>query len=115
MTPEQIQELIDKLLGMGETMATQGFRLALLQVQVNFWQNAAWIVFLFLVEVGLYKLFRHALAKFEDNEEWAMGIIFPGIFGLAIGFIIATLLSQAIAFAINPEWYAIEKIMSLLP
>ena len=117
MTPEQIQELIDRLFGMGETMATEGFRLALLQVQVNFWLAISWIILAILFLVGGFFITKYAMKETEEDDDsswfiWVLVYIFIGLFAIIA---ILVNINTAIALGINPEWYAIKEIMSLLP
>ena len=117
MTPEQIQELIDRLFGMGETMTTEGFRLALLQVQVDFWLALSWIIIAILFLVGGIIPTKYALKKLEENSDsgWFFWIVIYAVLGLSAIITILINISIAIPLGINPEWYAIKEIMSLLP
>ena len=116
MTPEQIQELIDTLLGMGQTMATEAFEIAMQQVEVLLVLRIFWLVIavIFLL-VGFpfgRKGWNHI--QEEDDSEWGWAFV---IYMVGAFFAIATILANSneiIKLYLNPEWYAIQNIMSLL-
>lgn len=116
MTSEQMQELIDTLLNMGETMATEAFRLAMRQVMVIAITNTVWSIVAIIAAIGSYKLARYGQEKSNEDRLsiWDLGAPTVAAGGLFAILIAAIMLNDAIVRFINPEWYAIELVLGLI-
>lgn len=121
MTPEQIQYLIDRIESIGGTLATAGFELAVRQVII---ESTAWLVFSTVCVIADVIALRYWLrfinrkdsdGNYAENEGDRDG-------GTVMGCIVATLVSIIPAFNIvfnivqllNPQWYAVKYLFSLV-
>lgn len=110
MNGPDIQALIDKY---GEPAWIAAQR----QIWVNFWSDIAGVVVLLILAVGLVILAKKADAM-RRRDSYSMGDVAEGL--CALFAVLATL--GAIAFAVtaiqilaNPEWAAIQTLISLVP
>lgn len=100
MTPEQIQDLIDTLLNMGETMATEAFRASMEYTLVQ-----AWVIGIAAIGVLVVGIVGARALKDEGGEEVVWLVTF--LFFLILGY----------EFAIrmfSPEWISIRRILELI-
>jgi hypothetical protein len=125
MTPEQIQELLDKLFEIGGAAASKGFELAMRQVQVNAISTGLWMIFILALAVaaGLFakrsfKSIKAKKAAYPNNRVDTSGDEFAvawGLCGAAIGFILVPILgSSLIGYLMNPEWYAVKLLLEFV-
>lgn len=121
MTPEQIQQLIDYMRDMGELAVSKGFELAMRQVYASAITNFIWaIVTLIGLGVSIWAL-KQGITAVKDHSSWQYksdaefwGTIF-GIFGIVIfGLLAGALITDAIKYLVNPEWYAIDLLFGLI-
>lgn len=132
MTPEQIQQLVEKLLSSGQFLASEAFRISMRQVTVVSRIEAFWGIILLLIAiielVFLYNFVKKAKAhnlrrrtdeKFNydtydiDLEEskffWTSITIsfFSTLFSII-------LLTNTAMYSMNPEWYAVRWMLDSL-
>jgi len=102
-------ELVQKI----ESVAPKAWELAVKQVQVMYYQSLVFGI-LFTISglfITIYSLIKHA--KNSKNNNYYGGWLF-GLFGfvpIIIGFL---LISDMIAYGINPEYYAIKSLVDLV-
>ena len=114
MTSDQIQEVIQYLINLGETMATGAYQLALKRTVFLGISNLLWAVVVVAIFVMAIRSWRKGQAmqkenKYSDYEGYwvlgLLGIIFaPIIFGY--------LVTSALDLFLNPEWNAIKMILN---
>jgi len=128
MTPEQIQELLDKLFALGGTAASKGFELALRQVYVHVVTTAIWGVAMLAASIACFVLASrlwkrrarlHEAAKKDRYNSYIstvdedMGTIFSVAGGICFLVVFFVNLTDVVARLINPEWYAVKLLMDL--
>jgi hypothetical protein len=109
MTPDQIKELIDRLLNSAEVLSSQAFQLAYRQVVVNAWTNiiAGGFIVLLLVAATVY-IAKHGEDRnstFYNAGEFAM---VPGFLSIMV-FVLAVI--PGIQQALNPGWYSVRLLV----
>lgn len=109
MTPEQIQELINKLFETGQFVGTNAWRIALRQVYVDAWTNVIGAVLALVLGLLILWLARYVFKNIDGGVGLTLGCV--DVF-IATIFIIANSLS-AYQYFMNPEWYAISRLASL--
>lgn len=111
MTPEQVQQIIDFITGLGTTVATQGFEIAIKQVYVSALQYGIGALFglaIILMGIRSFKLPEINSFGMEEGDKMVLGV-----FMIVTGTIIFTLFGTAsISRLINSEWYAIKLLLS---
>ena len=120
MTPEQIQDLLDRLFEIGGAVASNGWRIAMRQVYVEMVTNAVW----FFVVLGVVVVLAIATKKVakeyqQDREnrrdypdsEWKLVVL--GV-GLSIAIVLPFLLNAVVVRLINPEWYAVRLLLDIV-
>ena len=112
MTPEQIQEIVNYLKQIGESVVTKGFEIAMRQVYVGIAVAILICVVSIIVLVfGIWVIVKGTRKDFDEEDWYAVGstilVIATFFFFYNLGSIVVRL--------INPEWYAIQNIMKLIP
>ena len=126
MNPEDIKELVDQLLKTGEILATKAFELAVQQVYVEAVQFGMLTIALMVISWGfgkyLYREGKQELKEIKEasdyyhsgmkeaEEKMAYGILFMVVFAL----LSLIPLSMVVGRLMNPQWYAIEKLLTTL-
>lgn len=112
MTPEQIQEIVNYLKQIGESVVTKGFEIAMRQVYVGIAVAIIICVVSIIVFVlGLWVIVKGTQKEYDEEEWYLSGIT---ILIIATFFFIYNVGSIVVRL-INPEWYAIQNIMQLIP
>ncbi len=107
MTTDQIQQVIDTLLRIGEFLASKAFELALRQVYVRaLGEFILFLVLIFISQVVGRKFIKLGNEKIdEDFIAWGNVIMY------VVGIISAFSASRVLAYLINPEWYAVKLLL----
>ena len=114
MTSDQIQEILQYLINLGETMATGAYQLALQRTVFLGVQDLVWAVVVAAVLVAAIRSWRKGQAmqredKYSDYEGYyVFGVV--GMFFTPI--ILAYLVTDALDLFLNPEWNAIKMILN---
>ena len=112
MTPEQIQELLDRIFSIGGALASKGFDLAVRQVYVEIVFYLGWIV----VGIVLLHLAGRMVRWLRSGEcdasdevlTWvALAVVLVG--GV---FVVLSSGTAILAHLINPQWYAVKLLLS---
>src|SRR3989304_1984844 len=120
MTPEQIQDLLDRLFEIGGAVASNGWRIAMRQVYVEMVTNAVWFFVVLGVVVVLaiatkkvakqYLQDREDLRSYPDSE-WKLVVL--GTL-LSISIVLPFLLNAVVVRLVNPEWYAVRLLLDIV-
>ena len=116
MTSDQIQEVIQYLINLGETMATGAYQLALKRTVFLGVRDLLWAIFFVGVLVASVCAVRkgEALNKKRNSYSGDDGDLYE-ICGWLIGLtsvpLIFYLLGRAVDLFLNPEWNAIKMIL----
>ncbi len=108
MTPDQINDLINKLLETGKFLGTKAFELAVRQTYFEGTANTI-IGLLFLIVAGIciYIAKRMIFDDWDEDFAFVPIIVVVGSFAISPFF-----LYDGIAKLVNPEWYAIKLLLS---
>lgn len=114
MTDQQFQQLVALLSSMG----SQGYEIALRQVQANTVVDFVWSGICLVVGIGLIfvalRFGKHGIDDRWDSIQDYFGVVFSAIFSLVALIMFPFLLTSAIQMAINPQWYAIQYLAQLV-
>lgn len=119
MTPEQIQELLDRLFEIGGAVASKGWEIAIRQVYAIVAINAVWLAVVVAVGVLMLPLYRKA-SRMDDgtNEDSEMlgeaGRVVSVIIFLVCVVVVPFLLTGLVVRLVNPEWYAVQLLLDLV-
>lgn len=110
MTPEQIKELITRLLNTGEILASKAFELAYRQVLIEGWMNVilGGLFVIFCLGLALY-IFRHDSdpdSMWENNGEIGVVALVVGFLGLVLAVV------PGVRYLMNPAWYAAKLLLN---
>ena len=110
MTPEQIQELLDRLFEIGGAIASNGWELAIQQVYVQTVGYAIVAAFLSLVLVGSIWIVVSSIKDSSDDELGGSAFI-AALFSV-VGLVVV--LYGLAGRLINPRWYAVNLLIDLV-
>ena len=118
MNPEQIQELIEYIKWLGDSVVTKGFELAMLEIRVQIVQILLWlgIGLILLIVAGIFWRLSQtyeSTGSFDDGQ--SVRQVIAGVCAF-LGVLLTILMSMdLIGFLMNPEWRAIELILQAMP
>ena len=107
------EDILWELVQMIESAAPKAWEIAIKQVQVMYWQSLVFGI-LFTASglfITIFSIIKHIENSQNHNYygEWLFGLF--GLVILTPGFI---LISEAIGYSINPEYYAIKALTDLV-
>jgi len=111
------EDILWELVQMIETAAPKAWEIATKQVQVMYYSNLAWGIFLVMMGVGISAIFLSIHVKSSKNnsstfyEGEALWGLLLAIIPIIIGMIF---LSSLIGYSVNPEYYAIKSLVGLV-
>ncbi len=110
-----IDDVLSKLIAFLENASPMVWQTLLRQVRADAIAGLFWAGFLLGVSFGLWRLTRYALAMARDRNEdtgWMLGAMF-GFMGVVISALASVgNLVTAFKYLYNPEFYAIQYIIS---
>lgn len=110
MTPEQIDELINKLLSTGEFLATEAYKLAYRQILVD---GVLQLLFGTLLLITLAALTVHIVRNSNNSKSiWYEGKEFAVIAVVAMLVPALFLVLPGINNLANPGWHAVELLFN---
>jgi hypothetical protein len=115
MNIELVQQIVDYIKKLAEPLVTAGYTLVLKQVQYIMIRDIVFTVLLIGVLITLIVLFKKAI-KWCDGDGDGIG----AIIGLSLFLFVPTIItivaniSSILNTLINPDWVAIQMIMSLV-
>lgn len=114
MTSDQIQEVIQYLVNLGETMATGAYQLALQRVVFMGVQNLVGAGLFFLGLLGAMFAIRkgEAMKKVAKDDDWEWYIIGGWASVVGTSIVIMAFLVDALDCFLYPEWNAIQMILN---
>jgi|WetSurMetagenome_2_1015567.scaffolds.fasta_scaffold467945_1 hypothetical protein len=122
MTPEQISELINRLLNTGEILSTKSFEMALQQIHTYIVLDIVWAVVWLLIMIAAIvvtilpiragKKEEKNTSKYRtEEEEYYVSSAFSSVFILAglVGVVYQA--NLAYLHVSNPAWYAVKLLV----
>jgi len=121
MTPEQVQQIIDLITTIGGQLATAGFALAVRQVII---ESSVWLGFSVVLMVAVHIGISHlrAFAYRKENDRYTMydqsdrdqTIVLSWVFESLIWLFSAFMFVSNLVQLLNPQWYAVERLLKLV-
>lgn len=106
MTPEQINSLIQQLLKTGEILATKAFEISLKQVYALSILDGVIALICLILAIVLFRL-----ASITQDGDTS---VFEFLMGVVLSIICLINASYVLMYLLNPEWYAIQLILTQL-
>lgn len=118
-----LEEGIIEVIELVKNVAPEIWRIALLQVRTEIVQNAIFIVLMVIPIPILVKTTRYLYKRFKEEldnyprgheERYFLGLFFMGILIITEFIVLPNLISSVVARIINPEFYAIQLLLTML-
>ncbi len=118
-----MDELLRELIEVVKNTAPELWRIALLQVKAEIISNIIQVVACVIAVLLLVALMKFSLRKYygsgksdwERNELWVFGIALSPVIAIFPIFNIVICANAAAMRLVNPEYYAVQVLLSMLP